>query len=164
LSEAKVIYDPQNKYQHKATKNKPTSVPKPQWREEDGNMIDWFFWMFRQVYCWTRRGATNQERGFNKLYSSQASLKSIRDKLLEIAIYLNGKWDYLNNINRSLANGLAMTFTDLTPDNMNKATRHLFDIFEVVAKKYCEKEGKPFPQEKVVAMRKLFDEFDLARN
>lgn len=166
LSKVKIVYDPQNKYQDKISraKEKITFAPKPKWREKDGDMIDWFFWMFRQVYCWIRRGATNQERSFNKLYSSQDSLKSIRDKLLEIVIYLNGRWDYLINIDKNLTQKLTSTFTDLKPDNMTRATRDLFDIFEDIGRKYCEKENKKFPQGKVTAMRKLFDEFDQVQN
>src|SRR3989344_7584943 len=50
LSNVKIIYDPQNKY-HEITHSvtKPVSAPKPKWRNEDGDIIDWFYWMFRQA-------------------------------------------------------------------------------------------------------------------
>ena len=161
LSNVKIIYDPQNKY-HEITHSvtKPVSAPKPKWRNEDGDIIDWFYWMFRQAYCYIKRGKTNKRRSFNKLYNGQTSLNSIREKLLEMKVYLYGKWDYMNEIDSNYESKISLTFSDFNPDNMALATRKLFDLFEVTAAEYCEKEGRAFPKEKVIAMRKLFDDFD----
>ena len=63
---------------------------------------------------------------------------------------------------KDLADSLTLTFTDLNPNNISKATRVLFEIFEEVGIKYCEKMKKEFPRNKVITMRKLFDEFDRA--
>lgn len=162
LSKTKIVYDPQNKYQNRQTKEKLSVVSKPRWRDEDGDMIDWFFWMFRQAYCYIRRGGANERRSFNKLYSAQTSLSSIREKLLEMKVYLNGKWDYMSVIDKDFADKMGLTFSDFNPDNMTKATRTLFSLFEATAKAYCKKVNKDFPEEKVSAMRKLFDKFDQA--
>lgn len=165
LSKIKFIYDPLNKYQSKASEtiNKPSAAPKPKWRDEDGNMVDWFFWMFRQTYCYIKRGETNKRRSFNKLYSAQTSLNSIREKLIEMKIYLNGKWDYMNTIDQEFAGNMGATFSDFNPTNMAKATRKLFDLFEIIGKEYCKKINTDFPEGKVFAMRRLFDEFDEAQ-
>jgi predicted nucleotidyltransferase len=159
FSKIKILYDPKNKYTEKVnTINKNAS--KPQWRDPEGDMIDWFFWMFRQAYCYTKRAETNSERSFNKLYSAQSSLKLIRDRLIDMKIYMNGKWDYMNNIDEVLADNLASTFSDLNPNNMKDSTRKLLDIFENVGQEYCQKEEKEFPHDKVVKIKTLFDEFD----
>lgn len=75
-------------------------------------------------------------------------------------VYLIGKWEYMNEIDKEFADKMGSTFSDFNPDNMSKATRVLFDLFEDTAKQYCDKAGKQFPEEKAVAMRRLFDEFD----
>jgi len=164
LSKVKIVYDPHNKYRDrvKKTDNKHSSAPKPKWRDEDGSIVDWFFWMFRQAYCYIRRGETNEKRSFNKFYSAQTSLSSIREKLLEMKIYINGKHDYMTVIDKDFAKQIALTFTDLNPNSMTKATKKLFELFVITAKQYCEKTNKEFPENKVLVMHKLFDEFDNA--
>lgn len=162
FSKTRILYDPKGKYSSKIknSTNKVKSMPKPQWRDEEGDMVDWFFWMFRQAYCYIRRAETNSERSFNKLYSSQSSLKSIRDRLVDMKLYMNGRWDYMNNIDKKFADELSASFSDSTPKNLKESTRKLLNIFERVGNEYCQKEGKIFPHEKILKMKSLFDKFD----
>lgn len=165
LTKVKLVHDPKNKYksqtQKQVSKTKP--APKPKWRDEDGDMIDWFFWMFRQTYCYIRRGETNEKRYFNKLYSAHTSLNSIREKLIEMKVYLNGDWDYMSKIDKDFADKMGSSFSDFNPNNIAKATQTLFDLFEKTAKAYCKNTNRNFPEKKVVAMQRLFDEFDNAK-
>lgn len=164
LAGTKIIYGSSTWYQQKAQHDSNITEPveKPKWTDDNGDMIDWFFWMFRQVYCWTLRGESNFERRFEKLNSALASLQTTRDKLLDMVVYLNGVWDYLNNIDKKLADELASTYSDMDTNNIKDSTRRLFEVFVVVGKRYCERVGKTFPAEKVITMRNLFDEFDRA--
>lgn len=163
-SGVKVVYDPQRKYQGERMTAKGTgAASKPKWRDEDGDMMDWFFWMFRQAYCYIRRGETNEKRRFEKLYSAQTSLGSIREKLIEMRVYLHGKRDYMSIIDKDFAERMGLTYCDFDPGNMAQAARALFDVFEVCARTYSGRVNKGFPEEKAVAMRKLFDEFDRAK-
>lgn len=159
LSGVKMLYDPDGKYADQLPKP-DDPAPRPAWRDEDGDMIDWFFWMFRQTYCYIRRGETSAKRRFDKLYNAQTSLSSIRAKLLEMRVYLHGTWDYMQQLDPAFADQMALTFCDNNPVNMTTATRILYDLFERIALAYCEKEHKTFPSEKVMIMRQLFDDFD----
>lgn len=165
LSNVKFAYDPKGKYQAKTKEpvNETSPAPIPKWRDEDGDMIDWFFWMFRQTYCYVKRGETNERRSFDKLYSAQTSLSSIRAKLLEMKIFLNGKREYMSILDPNFASKMSDSFSNFDPNNMAKATRELFDLFELIAKAYCEKVDKDFPADKVASMRNLFDDFDNAQ-
>ena len=102
--------------------------------------------MFRQIYCWTKQADKNPEKRFDKLYSSISSLQSIRDKLLEMELYINGSRDYLNRINPKLANELSKTFTLMDVSEVLKADRDLLEIYVEVGRIYCEKAGIQFPE------------------
>jgi predicted nucleotidyltransferase len=163
LSKAKILYDPTELLKKKKSEDKkkpPKLASKPKWREEDGELVDWFFWMFRQVYCWTKRAEENKERSFDKLNSAQTSLHTIREKLIEMKVFNHGKWDYLINIDSDYAEKMMSTFTNLNPTNMLKTTRDLFDLFVNTLIDYCKKTGSELPTHKVDVMNNLFDEYD----
>lgn len=162
LKKCKILKDRSGVISEKVaeTKDKVASASKPKWNPSEGEFIDWFFWMFRQIYCWTKQAEQNPEKRFNKLYSSLSSLQSVRDKLLEMRIYINGSWDYLNNIDPELAGKLQGTFTSMDSKEILKATRDLLEIYVEVGREYCKKTSSEFPEEKFEKMRELFNLFD----
>lgn len=160
LSQAKILYDPRDSLYQNINMIANTTASRPAWRDEEGDLIEWFFWMFRQTYCYIRRAEIESERHFNKLYEAQRSMMLIRDKLIEMKIYLNGSWDYLNTIDQKFAQQLGDTFTNFQPDKMKKSTKKLFEIFERVAKVYCRAINAEFPSAKSDTMKQLFEIFD----
>lgn len=162
LNKCKILQDDSGVIakQVEATKNTVEPAPQPIWNPAEGEFIDWFFWMFRQIYCWTKQSELNPEKRFDKLYSSQSSLASVRDKLLKMRLYVNGSRDYLNNIDKDLAHRLSGTFVEMNSKSILNATRELFDIYVYVGRDYCKKINTKFPEDKVIKMKELFNLFD----
>jgi hypothetical protein len=62
-----------------------------------------------------------------------------------------------------LAADLARTYPHLTPEELCGATRALLAAYERVCPDYCANAGTPYPSEKVAALHRVLDEFDLLR-
>ena len=73
----------------------------PKWHPVgDPAMIDWFFWMFRQVVCWAKRGAQQDYRAYDKLSNAVSSLADVRTRLVEMRLWTLGHKDYLARADR----------------------------------------------------------------
>jgi len=156
-----ILHDPDGRL---AAELKPTpfNPPEPTEYFPDGAaMVEWFFWMFRQTYCWTKRAAQGGPKGrYGGLSSAIDSLTQVRDKLVEIRRWMEGRWDYLERIDAPMAERLAATFPTFDPDSVLKATRLLLAEFAIVCGAYCQRVGIAFPQSKASILSSLLDEFD----
>jgi predicted nucleotidyltransferase len=158
------LYDPENVTKQKLTEAKqPKEVAKPKWNDAEGRLIDWFFWMFRQIYCYACQAELNKVKSFDKLYMAQQSMHSVREKLLTMIWYVHGSKDYLNNIDDNLAKEFKDAFARLDINEVCEATRRLVNIYARVGYDYCQKESLQFPDKKIKEILELFDEFDSYR-
>lgn len=161
-SNTKVVYDPDQivEKQLSASVGKSERANPPKWNESEGSYVTWYFWMFRQAYCYALQSKTAENKSFDKMYSAHSSINSIRKALLDVVYYTNGEKDYLRSIDAELAEKLASTYTSFDLDETKKAIRLLLEIYSAVIEKYCKKEQLEYPRESMEKTRSLFDEFD----
>jgi hypothetical protein len=76
-------------------------------------MIDCFFWMFRQIVCWAKRGAQADYRSFDKLTNAMRSLAEVRTRLIEMRLWTSGVQDYLSRVDPELAYRISKTYPHL---------------------------------------------------
>lgn len=126
----------------------------------DATSMDWFFWMFRQIICWTKRGAQGGYRAFNKLSNAADSLAQIRANLIEMYLWSLDAPYYLARADPECAQRMAKTYPHLTPDELITCTRLLLDEYERIGPACCRKAGIAYPARKVEVMRGLMAEFD----
>ena len=133
----------------------------PKWFEPgDPAMIDWFFWMFRQVVCWARRGAQGDYRAYDKLANAVSSLADVRTRLVEMRLWTLGNKDYLARADPACASRLANTYPHLEPAEIIRCARLLLAEYEAVCPAYCQKANAAYPARKVAVMYRLIDEFE----
>jgi predicted nucleotidyltransferase len=133
----------------------------PRWFEPgDPAMIDWFFWMFRQVVCWAKRGAQGDYRAYDKLANAVNSLADVRTRLVEMRLWTLGNKDYLARADPACASRLAQTYPHLEPADIIRCARLLLAEYEAVCPAYCQKANAIYPARKVTVMYHLIDEFD----
>ncbi len=158
----KILYDTQDLISNKlrVAGVGADETEKPRWNQEEGVFLDWFLWMFRQIYCWTLQARLKPEKAFDKLYMAQGSLKTVRDKLLGMEIFLYGHREYLNKINPELASKLANTFVPLEVPKMLTAVKDLIVIYDDIGNKYALKTGEAFPKEKLRILENLLADYD----
>ena len=157
-----LAYDPDGVLKRDLLKPRPPQQAKhPQWFEPgDPAMIDWFFWMFRQVVCWAKRGAQKDYRAFEKMANAVSSLAEVRTRLVEMRLWTLDSSDYLMRADPELASLLAQTHPHFEPDDIIKCTRRLLEAYEAVCLAYCAKSGADYPVRKVQVMSSLIDEFE----
>lgn len=126
----------------------------------DPTFVDWFFWMFRQIICWTKRGAQGDHRAFDKLSSAAASLAEVRTRLMEMRLWTLGVTDYLGRVDPECARSLVDTYPHLKPDELITCTKRLLAEYERISPAYCQKAGVSYPDHKVEVMYKLIAEFE----
>ena len=162
INSARILFDKKGTLNQKIKKSQGQDVipDKPEWNEEEGNFVDWFFWMFRQAYCYTCQSNLLPEKSFEKKDLAISSIKTIRDKLLETLYYVNGKKDYLANIDDSLLTKFSKTHKGNTIDDLKSSIRILIGLYEIIIGGYCLKEKIDFPVKKVQKIKQLFNEFD----
>ena len=97
LKPVKVLFDREGILSRmmEASQGKFEVPEKPKWNDKEGSLVDWFFWMFRQAFCYACQSEVVPKKSFEKKDLALSSIKSIRDKLLETLYYVNGKKDYL---------------------------------------------------------------------
>jgi hypothetical protein len=123
-------------------------------------MIDWFFWMFRQVVCWAKRGAQNDSRAYNKLADAINSLAEVRNRLIEMRHWTLGVKDYVSRADVGLASRLADTHPHLRSDEIIQCARLLLAEYEYVCPAYCQKANAIYPANKVEVMYRLIEEYE----
>jgi hypothetical protein len=158
---ARILLDPDGALarQFKAAPENPPPTPARHFPSELA-LVEWFLWMFRQVYCWTKR---SQQRGpgwFGKLHGAIDSLDQVRKSLVEMRLVVEGRQDYLDRVDPILAQRLAETFPSFDPAAVLAATRSLLPICQDVCVAYCSKVGASFPKAKFDKLGKLLDGFD----
>ncbi len=133
----------------------------PKWFEPgDAAMIDWFFWMFRQVVCWAKRGAQNDLRAFDKLTNAMNSLAEIRTRLVEMRLWTLGFKDYLGRADPNLALRIAKTYPHFEVSEIIHCAKLLLAEYEIVCPAYCQKAHSNYPARKVEIMHQLIHEFE----
>jgi hypothetical protein len=156
----KILYDPLGKMSAGIPAKKVIPPPHPRYFQQGEALTDWFFWMFRQVYCWVKRGAQNRDRAFEKLYAAFMSLNEMRQTLMEMRRWTLGTNENWQEADSAFTAMLAGTFSSLNPDDMLETARALLAAFEYACGAYCAKCGIMCPNEKITTIRTLLDIFD----
>jgi len=60
------LYDPKGFIGEHLADNPVEKSPRPSWNDKEGDLAEWFIWMFRQVYCWSRRAEQRTDKAFDK--------------------------------------------------------------------------------------------------
>jgi predicted nucleotidyltransferase len=159
-ADSRLLYDPDGAL---ARAVKPEALPEPpdpmRWLCAS-DVADWYFWMFRQVYCWVRNAALNEIKSYDKLAAAQQSLAEIRAGLVEMQLWTIGHRDYVKRVAPEMAGRLARTWTPLVPAEMLRAVRDLVEEYRLVSPAFCAKAGIAWPREKFAALVLMLDEFD----
>lgn len=141
--------------------DKPRAAEHPKWFQPgDLAMIDWFFWMFRQIVCWAKRGAQGDYRAFGKLSAAVDSLSEVRTRLIEMRLWTLGIQNYLSRVDPECAQRMAQTYPRLKAEELIQCAKLLLDEYERICPAYCQKTGVPYPANKVTVMRYLIAEFE----
>ena len=141
--------------------NTPQLAEHPKWFEiGDPAMIDWFFWMFRQVVCWAKRGAQNDHRSYDKLTNAISSLTEIRTRLVEMWLWTLGTKDYLGRADLDLALRMAKSYPHFQAGEIIECAKLLLAEYEYICPAYCQKAKAIYPVRKVEIMHRLIKEFE----
>ena len=157
-----ILYDPDGALARSLPlSNKPRAAEHPKWfAPGDPAMIDWFFWMFRQIVCWAKRGAQGGNRAFDKLSNAMDSLTQVRTRLIEMHLWTSGIQDYLERVDPDCARRMAQTWPHLAAKEIIACTKLLLDEYERICPPYCQKAGAFYPAHKVAIIRRLITEFE----
>lgn len=156
----RILYDPQGIIASGIHTKKAEPPAHPKYFRSGDELPDWFFWMFRQVCCWTKRGARNNRRSFEKLYAAFVSLNEMRQTLMEMRRWTLGTDGDWQDDDSGFYGCLLGTFPSLKPAEMMDATRTLFTAFEFACNAYCIRCGTGYPREKIETMKQMLDMFD----
>jgi hypothetical protein len=127
--------------------------------------VDWYFWMFRQAYCWAHRAGQGDHRWYDKLAGAHDSLRQVREGLVNLRLWTLDTGDYhIGRADPVFADSLSQTYPRFETAETLTATRRLVDAFERVAPAYCAKAGIEFPAGKLTLLRGMLDGFDAAGN
>lgn len=141
--------------------DKPRAAEHPKWFQPgDAAMIDWFFWMFRQIVCWAKRGAQGDYRTFDKLSNAVGSLSEVRTRLVEMRLWTLGIQDYIGRADPGFAQRLGHTYPHLQAEEVIACAKLLLDEYERICPAYCQKSGAAYPMHKVEVIRRLIAEFE----
>lgn len=161
-SSARIIFDPENVLSKKIPLfHSPQSADHPKWFEPgDPAMIDWFFWMFRQVICWAKRAQQGDYRSYDKLSNAVNSLGEVRTRLVEMRLWVHGTYDYVGRIDPEFADRLAQTYPHFEAADVILCARQLLKEFDFVCPAYCQKSKATYPARKVEIIKRLIEEYD----
>lgn len=161
-TQTRILHDPDAVLARSlALSDEPQTAPHPQWFESgDQAMIDWFFWILRQIVCWAKRGAQGGYRAFDKLANAEDSIRQARTRLVEMRLWTLGVNEHLGKIDPACARRIAQIYPHLEPGELVVCARRLLDEFEHIVPAYCAKSGAAYPAHKVSVMRSLIDEFE----
>ena len=156
------LYDPDGVLAKSLTfSHEPEAAAHPKWFQPgEPTFVDWFFWMFRQIACWTKRGAQGDYRAFSKLYSAADSIGQVRSNLIDMHLWTLGVHDYVGRVDPEFAQRMAHTYPHLQPSELMECVKRLLDEYERICPAYCRKAGLPYPGHKVKAMHALLYEFE----
>jgi hypothetical protein len=162
LVQHKILYDPKGRLQQGffPGKRQRVAAHPAYFSPGDPHLLDWFLWMFRQVYGWTKRGAQGGERAFDKLSSAANSLAEVRNTLMQMRLWTLGVQEYLGRCDPACAGRLSNTFPHLLPEELLLCTKRLLAEYEYIGPAYCKKAGIAYPESKVEILKSLLDVFD----
>lgn len=166
LEPVKILFDTEGIFEKmlKKSQGKRKKVDKVSWNKIHGSFVDWFFWMFRQIYCYACQSELVKSKSFEKKMLAVESMQITRNKLLDTLYFLNGERDYLVNIDKKLNNQFLQTFQCNSVKEIKEVVRVMVDLYENIIGKYCKKEKIHFPDKKVNQIKNLFSEFDDSAN
>ena len=127
----------------------------------DPMLIDWWFWMFRQIVCWAKRGAQGGHRAFDKLAAAASSLAEARTKLAEMRRWTLGIGGYLGAVDPECARSLAETYPHPCAGELIACAERLLAEYERICPAYCARAGVPYPARRVEVLHHLLEEFEL---
>ena len=156
ISRSKILHDPTGALARAV-------IASPAGKEEaaqPSEPVDWFFWMFRQIVCWAKRGGQGGPRAYDKLSGAIDSLSQVRGTLQRMRLWTLGSRDYIRRADPLMADRLAASFPKFTSEDILRCTRALLDEYERIGPDYCRKAGLEYPAQKVAIMKRLVDEFD----
>jgi hypothetical protein len=161
-SDVIIAYDPDGILgQHLSRANAPPPAEHPKWFEPgDPALIDWFFWTFRQVVCWAKRGAQNDYRAWDKLTNAISSLAETRTCLVEMRLWTLGIKEYLSRADSGMALRIAKTYPHFQAAEIIQCVKLLLAEYEHVCPAYCQKAKAVYPAKKVEAMYRLIAEYE----
>lgn len=157
-----IEYDPDGVLHRSMSKLELRQPPEhPKWFElGDPAMIDWFFWMFRQVVCWAKRGAQGNHRSYDKLTNAISSLADIRSRLIEMRLWTLGAKDYLGRLDSSCASQMARTYPHFQAEEIIECAKLLLKEYEYICPEYCQKAKVEYPARKVEIMYRLIAQYE----
>ena len=160
-TDARIEYDPDGALSRAfSAPRAPEPAAHPKWfAPGEPAFLDWFFWMFRQIVCWAKRGAQGRKRAYEKLTSAVHSLDEVRTRLSEMRLWTAGTDDYLSRVDAECARRLAETYPHLCAEEIVACAERLLDEYERIAPAYCEKAGAVYPAHKAQTTRRLIAEF-----
>jgi hypothetical protein len=159
--EADIIYDPDgvlSRYLSSALMAAPAAHPK--WFEPGSTaMLEWFFWIYRQVVCWALRAAQGGDRTYEKLSNAIDSVAEERTRLREMRMWTIGSGRYLEREDPECARTLRRTFPRFEPADVIRCAQLLFCEYRRIGPEYCQKAGADFPAAKALATEAVIGEF-----
>jgi hypothetical protein len=161
-ADASILHDPSGALGRSRGEGRgPQAMEHPKWFEPgDPGFVDWFFWMFRQIVCWAKRGEQGGYRSYEKLSSAVNSLAELRTRLVEMRLWTMGVQDYLGRVDPAFAARLARTYPRLEAGEIIGCAKLLLDEYEYACPLYCEKAGCEYPARKLPIIRRLIAEFE----
>jgi hypothetical protein len=121
--------------------------------------VDWFFWIFRQIVCWAKRGGQGGPRAFDKLSAAAASLSELRAHLTDMILWTLDEPYYLSQADPEAAQRIARTYPRLEAEDVIDCTLRLLDEYERIAPACYRKAGLPCPAHRLEVLRERLDEF-----
>lgn len=162
FSDAKIVYDPDGilpKHIEQIRAERPARHP-PWFEPGSQAFLEWFFWMFRQIVCWSLRARQGGYRSFDKLSNAVDSIAEVRTRLKEMRLWTNGRQDYLLRVDPRCAANLSAAFPHLDSIEVIECAKRLLDEYERIGPEYCRKAGVAFPAEKARITRSLIGDFE----
>ncbi len=161
-AKAKILYDPTGFIDKHLVDVSNETFPPPDWNDSEGDLAEWFLWMFRQTYNWSRRAEQNTVKSFNKLLMAYNSLSEIRNKLIGIQRYFAKEKEYINHGDPAFRDRIKQTFPSFSSASILAANILLLHEYEQLIPKYYEQLGKSYPENKVEKFKAMLNGYDRA--
>jgi hypothetical protein len=160
-SNTRILHDPEGVLAEQLPLHDGPEPPAhPQYFEPgDPLLIDWWFFEFRQIVCWAKRGAQGGPRAYDKLAGAARELAEARSKLVDMRRWTLGVGGYLGAVDPECASRLAETYPHLCAEELILCTGRLLAEFERICPAYCAQAGVPYPARRVEVLHHLLEEF-----
>jgi predicted nucleotidyltransferase len=162
LGDIKIIKDENGLVEQKLhAQDQGLGSAKPKWNDSEGDLLEWFLWMFRQMYCYAIQAELKPHKRFDKLYAAHTSMVQVADKLIEMDKYVNSYSGYVEENNPRLAKQLTEPLSmPLTIEAIQKSTRLLTDVYGTIGTQYAQTANIRFPAQKLKTLKQLLITFD----